>query len=81
MESRWCRGRPRRPVCTGCARPCGPGCHPEGTVTLFTYDSHNRVTSMQRATGTSGSGHTSPTWRYEHGCHAVGRGYDDGHRP
>ncbi|WP_417827252.1 hypothetical protein [Streptomyces lienomycini] len=39
---------------------------PEGTVTLFTYDSHNRVTSMQRATGASGSEHTGPTWRYDY---------------
>ncbi|MET8601503.1 RHS repeat domain-containing protein [Streptomyces althioticus] len=51
-------------MCTGCARPCGPGCHPEGTVTLFTYDSHNRVTSMQRATGTSGSCDWAVGWQW-----------------
>ncbi|WP_235614641.1 RHS repeat-associated core domain-containing protein [Streptomyces ambofaciens] len=39
---------------------------PEGTVTLFTYDSHNRVTSMQRATESASGGHTGPTWRYDY---------------
>ncbi|MEU7283054.1 RHS repeat-associated core domain-containing protein [Streptomyces sp. NPDC045431] len=39
---------------------------PEGTVTLFTYDAHNRVTSVKRATGTDATGHTGPTWRYDH---------------
>ncbi|HZH27286.1 MAG TPA: hypothetical protein VEY95_08895 [Azospirillaceae bacterium] len=34
--------------------------------TVFTYDSHNRVTSMQRATAASSSGHTGPTWRYDY---------------
>ncbi|MFF8830863.1 RHS repeat-associated core domain-containing protein [Streptomyces sp. NPDC015131] len=39
---------------------------PEGTVTLFTYDAHNRVRSVQRVTGSNGSGHTGPTWRYDY---------------
>ncbi|MER6159535.1 DUF6531 domain-containing protein [Streptomyces sp. NPDC001868] len=38
----------------------------EGTVTLFTYDGQNRVTSMQRATESTGSGHTGPTWRFDY---------------
>lgn len=33
---------------------------------MFTYDSHNRVTSVQRATASTSSGHTGPTWRYEY---------------
>ncbi|MGW0649014.1 RHS repeat-associated core domain-containing protein [Streptomyces umbrinus] len=37
---------------------------PEGTVTLFTYDGQNRVTSMQRATESTSSGYTGPTWRF-----------------
>ncbi|MER7900823.1 RHS repeat-associated core domain-containing protein [Streptomyces sp. NPDC096046] len=39
---------------------------PEGTVTLFTYDAHNRIRSLQRATESSGGGHTGPTWRYDY---------------
>ncbi|OQQ13671.1 Wall-associated protein [Streptomyces sp. M41(2017)] len=39
---------------------------PEGRVTVFTYDDANRVTSMLRATGLNGSGHTGPTWTYSY---------------
>ncbi|RRR84331.1 RHS repeat protein [Streptomyces sp. RP5T] len=39
---------------------------PEGTVTVFTYDDQNRVTSMLRATESTSSGHTGPTWRYDY---------------
>jgi RHS repeat-associated protein len=39
---------------------------PEGTTTVFTYHGHNRVTSMLRATESTSSGHTGPTWRYDY---------------